>query len=85
MRRINITFENSRITKSFNNVNEFAEFLFEKLNFSNPDETAESIWDLDVGSSDSFLIDGNNGNVVFSIQSKQRIGSQLHDGSTIGK
>lgn len=85
MRRINITLKNTRITKSFSNVNELAECLYETFNFSSPDEAAEWIWDLDVGSSESFFIDEKIGNVVFSIQSKQRIGSELHDGSTIGK
>ena len=85
MRRINITFQNSRITKSFDNVLVFEAFLFQKFGFSSPEDAAKYIWDLDVGSSESFFIDEKIGNVVFSIQSKQRIGSKLHDGSTIGQ
>ena len=85
MRRINITFENTRITKSFSNVNELEEYLFEEFYFSSPDDAAVWLWNLDVGSSESFFISKEIGNVVFSIQSKQRTGSQLHDGSTIGQ
>ena len=85
MRRINITFENARITKSFDNVLVLEAFLFQKFGFSSPEVYAKYIWDLDVGSSKNFFIDEKIGNVVFSIQSKQRTGSQLHDGSTIGQ
>ena len=75
----------TRITRSFLNVNELEEYLFEEFNFSSPDDAAKYLWDLDVGSSETFFISAEVGNVVFSIQSKQRIGSQLHDGSIIGK
>ena len=80
MRRINITIDNKRITKSFEDKEELNTFLSNDCGFKWDDKiVANTIWDLDVGS--KLECDG----FIFSIQSKQRIGSQLHDGSTIGK
>ena len=82
MRRINVTIDNARITKSFKDKEELNAFLWNNCGFkwlNKNEQLSNAIWDLDVG--DKLKCDG----LIFSIQSKQRIGSQLYDGSTIGK
>ena len=79
MRRINITINNKIITKSFEDIDQFRKYIVNDLGLLDFNVVALSVWDLNVGKSYTYC------NHRFSIQSKQRIGSQLHDGSTIGK
>jgi len=84
MRRINITVDTDRITKSFANKSDLVSYIKKHDDFRDIHpfihlNMADTIWDLNVGKSVNYF------NYTFSIQSKQRIGSQLHDGSIIGK
>lgn len=84
MRRINITrrtanLDTIRHTVSFRSKDKFISYLRDNYSFHGVLLLANKVWDLNVGTK------YQQGNYTFSIQSKQRIGSQLHDGSIIGK
>ena len=76
MRRINVTLNNVRITKSFINKEEFIRFIVLRFG-KTKSQLIDDIWNLDMGKSISHK------GIMFSIQSKQRVGNQLYDGSTI--
>ena len=83
MRRINVTLNNVRITESFQTKGKLIRFLrgnemflFSEIS-NNVFDIADKIWNLNVGKSITYF------NHQFSIQSKQRVGNQLYDGSTI--
>tara|TARA_Y100000401_G_C8142607_1_gene135586 strand:+ start:46 stop:282 length:237 start_codon:yes stop_codon:yes gene_type:complete len=77
MRRINVTLNNVRITKSFINKEEFIKFIVLQCFGKTKSQLIDDIWNLDMGKSISHK------GIMFSIQSKQRVGNQLYDGSTI--
>lgn len=77
MRRINITINNARITKSFQTKGKLIRFLrgnemflFSEIS-NNVFDIADKIWNLNVGKSITYF------NHQFSIQSKARVGNQL--------
>tara|TARA_A100001201_G_scaffold142761_1_gene141893 strand:+ start:1549 stop:1794 length:246 start_codon:yes stop_codon:yes gene_type:complete len=79
MRRINITRNNNRKTKSFLNIKELAHYIFYNCHSIFADDVAKDIWDLNVGTS---LIE--NG-YEFSIQSKRRTGNKMINNTRIGE
>lgn len=79
MRRINIKIDDKIDTKSFLDVDELEQYLYDDLGFRwDPKTIADKIWNLNVGS--RFDWDGYR----FSINSKRRVANQMYDGSTIG-
>jgi|TARA_R100001440_G_C2446809_1_gene107342 hypothetical protein len=79
MRRINIQIDDKIHLKSFVDVDELEQYLYNDLGFRwDPKTIADKIWDLNVGS--KFECDGYR----FSINSKRRVGNKLTDGTIIG-
>lgn len=71
MRRINITKDNKRITKSFLNKDDFIKYLRSDLTFHGVLKIAKDVWDLNVAEKINYF--GH----TFSIQSKRRTGSKI--------
>jgi len=71
MRRVNIKTNGTLLTISFQTKDEFVDYLKNRgfANVSN--NTADKVWDLNVGSSFKVL------DFTFSIQSKARVGNHL--------
>jgi len=71
MRRVNIKTNGTLVTMSFQTKEQFVDYLKNRgfANVSN--NTADKVWDLNVGSSFKVL------DFTFSIQSKARVGNHL--------
>jgi len=76
MRRINISVDTDRVTKSFMNKSDLVSYIKNHNDFKDIHpfihlSMADKIWDLNVGKSVNYF------NYTFSIQSKARVGNQL--------
>jgi len=76
MRRVNISVDTDRVTKSFLNKSDLVAYIKTHTDFRDIHPyihltMADAIWDLNVGKSVNFF------NYTFSIQSKARVGNHL--------